>query len=472
MDPAWLQKGLQIAQQSLLDARARLALLDEAPDPLTQAYDSDLVLLTDGNSTPSTKDDVLAAVRGVPLVLIGDFATSVAPKDLAAEVLAKCPGATLALTIPDSSHTALLNDFLAKRITPAQLFADTQLGERIPRFAWKPYVGLLNSAVRLKRAVELVEPQDDLPLAARQEALLQRLTELTANGPVVALIGELRICDEAIEKLPPMLRQGTIRILCDSAGPYFDSIEAGLDGTGTALLAPRTWTIQSQPPLTRLLGFINWCEVDEESLDGAAMAKRFQSFAQAIRQHFQLPSSKGGRTTVFPPGDPRYLATVAASREYSEAQLEHLATAQRNGESRYLPEVNTAYLGQPALTHVAEEAAHCVRSQNGGAGVGDSTEDHFWSIAIHEMTGYLGSKVVVPHRRAPTLPPNMKREELDQETLAHLYGYQMAEKLWRRRDANNVRKLMKTLFLQDLVEPGVAKELYFRSLNCAADRRR
>jgi hypothetical protein len=269
-----------------------------------------------------------------------------------------------------------------------------------------------------------------------------------------------------------MLRRGAVRLLCDSPGPYFDSIDAGRDGTGTALLAPRTWSLQTQPPLTRLLGYINWCEIDEESLDGPVMAKRFQKFAQTIRKHFQLRPGKGGRTTVFAPGDPRYLPTVAASGKFNESQMEHLATGQRNGESRYLPAINTAYLGQPALSHVAEEAAHCIRTQSGGAGVGQSAEDRFWSIAIHEMAGYLGSKVVVPRRRAPTLPPNMKREELDQETLAHLYGYQMAEKLWHRRDVRDVRNLMKTLFLQDLVEPGAAKALYFRSLNCAADRRR
>jgi hypothetical protein len=472
MGDQWLQKGLQIARQCLLDSRARLAALDSAPETLTQAYDSDLTALTDGNSTPSTMAEAMAAVRNVPLVLVGDFATSNGPKELATQALTNSPGATLALTIPDASRAALVDDFLANRTSAATLFAHGQIGDRIPRFAWNPYVGLLNAAARMKRSVELVEPDANQPLATRQEAVLQRLTELAANGPVVALLGELRICDQALGSLPPMLRRGSLRLLSDSPGPYFDSIAAGHDGTGAALLAPRTWSFQTQPPLTRLLGFINWCEADEESLDGPLMTKRFQSFAQSIRQHFQLPPGKGRRTTVFPPGDPRYLQAVALSGKFNEAQMEHLATSQRNGESRFLPEVNTAYLGQPALSHIAEEAAHCVRTQSGGAGVGESTEDHFWSIAIHEMAGYLGSKVIVPQRRAPTLPQNMKRDELDQETLAHLYGYQMAEKLWHRRDARDVRNLMKTLFLQDLVEPGVAKELYFRSLDCAAGRRR
>jgi len=470
MDSDWLQKGLAIARQCLFDARARLAALDSHPESLSSQWDEDLTALTDGSSSAADLDDARAAVKRAPLILVGDFATSAAPKELASEALSLQPGATLALTLPDTTHAKLLTAFLEGQISPAQLFADGLLAERIPRFAWRPYVGLLKSAARLGCAVELVEPDSTEPLATRHEAALRRIAELSLTGPVVALLGELRVSDLALTRLPRSLRKRTVRLLGDAPGPYFDAIAAGGDGTGTALLAPRTWSVQRQPPLTRILGFINWCESDEESFDGPLLEKRFRTYAQTIRKHFDLPPGRSGRLTVFAPGDPRYLA--AASGYFDEAQMEHLATGQRNGESRYLPEADIAYLGQPASSHVAEEAAHSVRTLAGGAGVGRSTEDQFWSIAIQEMAAYLGSKVVDPPRRPPPLPLNVKREELDQEALAHLYGYQMAEKLWNRRHRDDVRNLMKTLFLQDLVEPGVAKELYFRSLSCVADRRR
>ena len=472
MDHLWLQQGLAIARQNLAAARARLATLDSSPDPYVDQLDAELTALADGPSVDSSRDDMFAALPAAPLILVGDFATSSTPKDLAVEALTHAPGATLALTLPEGRHKSLVADFLANRGSAAQLFADARLAESIPRFAWKPYVGLLKTAARLGRRVELVESDLHEPLRTRQETAVRRLSQLAEQGPVVALMGELRLADLALKERPEQLRSRCVRLLCDAAGPFFRGISAGRDGTGTAQLAPQTWSRQTQPPMTRLLGFINWCENNEESLDGPAMASRFRSFAQTISKRFALPAHGAGRPAVFAPGDPRYLAVAAASCKFSAAQMEHLATSYTNGESRYLPEANIAYLGQPALSHVAEEAAHFLRTRTGGAGVGLSSEDRFWSIAIHEMAAYLGSKVIVPSRQAPTLPPNLNRDEIGQETLAHLYGYQMAEKLWRRRDHDAVRKLVKTLYMQDLVEPGVAKGLYFRSLTCVADRRR
>lgn len=472
MEHLWLKQGLTLARQNLASARTRLAALDKSPDPFADLLDAELTSLTDSPAEECEEEEMVAAMRVAPLTLVGDFATSALPKELAQMALEHAPGATLAVTLPDASHQLLLEDFLANRTSAAKFFADAGLGERIPRFAWRPYAGLLMAAAKLGRRVELVEPDLSLSLPTRQEVVVRRLAQLAERGPVVALLGELRLANLALKELPEQLRERSVRLLCDTAGPYFEQISRGHDGSGTAQLDRLTWGRQTQPPLTRLLGFINWCEEDEESLDGPAMATRFRSFAQTIRRHFELPPFRPGQLTVFAPGDPRYLAAAAATGSYGGAQMEHLATSYTNGQSRYLPEANIAYLGQPAISHVAEEAAHFVRTRTGGAGVGLATEDRFWSIAIHEMAAYLGSKVMVPRRRPPTLPANVNREDIDQEALAHLYGYQMAEKLWRRREHAPVRQLVKRLYMQDLVEPGVAKGLYFRSLSCVTDRRR
>ena len=434
MDRDWLQEGLTIAHQNLLDARSRLAALDSTPEPLTEALDAELAALTDGPSKPANRDDWMAGVGEARLVLIGDFATSAAPKALATEALTHCPGATLALTLPDRSHVSLLESFQSGDISSSQLFAKCGLAERIPRFSWRPYFGLLKAAIRQRRRIELLEADSDGPLATRQAAVLQRLAALTEEGPVVALLGELRLAATALAGLPATLHGVTVRLLCDAAGPYDAAVADGGDGTGVAALAPRTWSVQTQPPLTRLLGYINWCETDAESLEGTTLTKRFRTYARTIRKTFELAAAPPRRLTVFAPGDPRYLATAAATGQFDARQLEHLAIGQRTGESRFLPTGAIAYIGQPALSHVAEEAAHFVRSQAGGAGVGASEEDRFWSIAIHEMAAYLGSKVIVPNRFPPTLPPGPRREKLDPEALAHLYGYQMAERIWRRRD--------------------------------------
>jgi hypothetical protein len=48
----------------------------------------------------------------------------------------------------------------------------------------------------------------------------------------------------------------------------------------------------------------------------------------------------------------------------------------------------------------------------------------------------------------------------------------MGERLWRLGLENDaLRPIIDALFMQDLVEPGAAKGLYFASLNCVAARR-
>ncbi len=368
---------------------------------------------------------------------------------------------------------ATIDRFLAGGLSASRLYQTTGLEERLPPFAWRPYARLLEEARRRGVRVRLIEPGDEPDFFRRHDAALAAIATLAAKGPVVALLGEIRLSDLGLSYARALQGRPRTRIVCDVTGPWFAHLRTGGSGRTAARLGPDLFAIVEQSPLAKLLTFVEWYALEEEGLDGSRLGSLFGRFARTIAERFELPPLPRRGPRVFAPGDPRVLAHVAAAGCCDAAALDHLEGRLRAGESRFLPEAGAVYLGHPSRSHVAEEAAHYVRACAGGAGIAAGTEDAFWSVAVHEMAGYLGSKVLAPYRRPPALPAANDRGPLDAEALAHVYGYQLAERIWRRLpDDPALSDLVRTLFMKDLVEPGAAKDLYFRSLSAVAGRNR
>lgn len=467
----WLLRGIEIAQTVLQETRTTLARLDEAPEPLVAALDRELTALTDAPGTPASRAALLARCATSPAVFIGDFLTDPAPKQLTLEILATRPQAPLVITALPTSLQGALDNFLGAATDSDRTHLRDVLSGSLPRTAWTSLAPLLEEAHRRGHTVLLADP-DQEDLSTRQEALLTRVKELASTPGPVVLTGELRVTDGALQGLPEPLASDSLRVVTDAPGAYFAAIARGEDGRGVGTLHDQLWYAQEQPPLTRLLGFLQWLETGTESCHASAIVRDFPRHAETICSALSLPRCAGPAPTVFAPGDPRYLAAAASSDGTSAQQMEHLAQRFAANDSRYIPGAEIVYIGRPDPAHVAEEAAHFVRSQLGGPGQGASAEDHFWSTTIHEMAGYLGSKVIVPTRTPPVLAPGITPEDFDAEARAHLYGYLMGERLWRLGLENDaLRPIIDALFMQDLVEPGAAKGLYFASLNCVAARR-
>jgi len=175
---------------------------------------------------------------------------------------------------------------------------------------------------------------------------------------------------------------------------------------------------------------------------------------------------------IFPPGDPRFLPTVARSRSLSRSEIDFLVDRMLAGESRFVPEAKAVYIGNIARSHVAEEAAHFLRASLGGPDFFRVGEHEFWGICVHEAAAFLGSKIIVPQRKPPVMS-SLPESQVDRgEVLAHIYGYNLGEKLSRRLGEKRVQAVAQSLFLKDLVEPGAGKALYFGCLDVVSGKGR
>jgi hypothetical protein len=332
----------------------------------------------------------------------------------------------------------------------------------------------MRSAARHGTPVRCFERPGSGDLASRDDTAARELAGLAASGggPLLVLVGELRVCPAGLlarlERSLPRARVAALYL--DLEEPWMTALEHGTEPFAAVDLGKDRFCVVSQSPLSKYLGALAWSAGDEP-ISVSRLEAAFASYAGRIARTFNLPFAPASRPRLFQPGDTRFLLAAADHplHPLSSADVEFLAGRIRSGESRFLPDQGLAYFGDVAQSHVAEEASHWVRSLLGGPGYCHTTrEDAFFGIAVQESAGFAGSRVIAPARQMPTLPPPPSREgkpARDSEELAHLVGYSVGNMLFdafrRRRPA---AALVKDVFTADLVGPGAAKALYFRTL--------
>ena len=105
---------------------------------------------------------------------------------------------------------------------------------------------------------------------------------------------------------------------------------------------------------------------------------------------------------VFGPGEIEFLYELMEEGKLTELQVEQIAHQAIEGHSRCLPSVSTIYLASLLRSHAAEEAAHYVVASHQPVDEPTNATDAFYTEVVHEALGFLGSRLVVPSRPAPS----------------------------------------------------------------------
>jgi hypothetical protein len=471
---AWLRRGGAIFEQLVARARKDITRLSTDRDPAWESLERQLDEYVGGSGREVPAGFVASSLARCQVVVVGGLSTSLHGLELAGRLMRRLPGCTLALNLPSSEHQEALDAFLDGKLDHGRLSDALGLCECLPVYACPGYVSLLELARTQGSQVVLYESDAHHDVAGRDEdalLLLDAALHACPGRPLLVLAGELRVSPASLLGGLHRLvgREGVASVYCDLPGPYLRDILRGGNGRGWSSLGPGRFCECRQSPLASLQSFLSWHAHGEVPVRGDRLAPSVAAMVKRIARFVGLELPPLPAVTVLGPGDPRLLAMAAASGRVNDAGLEFLAARMGAGESRMVPEADLLYLGNIACGHVAEEAAHWLRSLTGGAAYGTDGEDAFWGVAVHELLGFFGSKVVSPERRPVGIGELGRVAAADRgEALAHVYGYNLAERLFRLSGDDSVVDWVRALCLQDLVEPGTAKRLYLAGLDLAA----
>jgi len=472
-----LAQGISISEQLLREARKQVSTLVDDRMPMLQLYRKRFERTVETSSSRLSWKELASEISDSRVVFVGDFGTSPQPKALVRKLIKEFPDCMLALNIPSCEYQLVLDAFMEGRIPARGLGGRLSFTEHRPQFVWRDYRMILELARERRIPTFLFEPEKFTTLARKDDdslVLLEAMLATFPNRPLIVLAGEIRL--SAASLLTPVQKlvgsRGVSALYTDLAHPYLDDIAGGGSGRGCFKLGPLKFSVCRQSPLAKLQTFLAWHAWDEIPLRSDRLGWHFSRFMRAISAAFGLPETTRRRIELLEPGDPRFLQKLNAESKLTRAQADFLSERLLAGESRCVPEHNLAYIGNITASHVAEEAAHSVRALAGGALYCTEGEDAFWGVAVHELLAFVGSKVVMPARTPPGVGGLKVTGPARSEALAHLFGYNLGERLFRlfQQDRRAV-ELVKRMFVQDLVEPEAAKALYFEAVELVSGER-
>jgi len=210
----------------------------------------------------------------------------------------------------------------------------------------------------------------------------------------------------------------------------------------------------------------------EPSFDPDNVLTIWKNAVRTILRYFSLPIKTQSSLRVLTCNDFRAMQTYIDRVALADQTdiLDHIARQ----ESFYIPSEKCVYLGSTRLSDLAEEAAHMIKYL---CGVGKKDEidfkKNFYGLVLHEALGFLGSKIIVPTRKAPmkkdiadarrvlTNVPSAKISKTDWLKLIHVLGYGLGEALYRDiRHKRISKKEIKKLFYIDFNDEILAKRTY------------
>ncbi|MBM4353835.1 MAG: hypothetical protein FJ109_08575 [Deltaproteobacteria bacterium] len=469
----WLRRGIAICEDLLARARRDIVRLSDDPDPAWTEMERRFDEYTMGTGSRIGPGELVERLAGCQVVMVGGVSTSPHGIELVGRLMERLRGCAVALNVPSCERQPELDRFLEGRIALPDLHGALDFDACAPEHVWPVYRRFLERARVARVPVVLYESGVSQAVEGRDAdslLLLDAALHVHSERPLIVLTGELRATPESL--LGGVQRQhGADRVAalyCDLPGPYFSDLLDGGSGRGWFALRPGRWCECRQSPLARLQSFLSFHALYEIPVRGDRLSVIVPAMVKRIARALGLSMPAVPRVGVLGPGDPRLLSLASACNGIDDEGLEFLAQCMAAGESRMIPEAGLLYVGNVATGHVAEEAAHWLRSLTGGHGYCTEGEDAFWGVAVHELLAWYGSKVLSPGRVPPGISDLGPGEGTRGEALAHVYGYNLAERLYSASSDAAVRDWVRAAFQQDLVERGTAKRLYLAGLDLAA----
>lgn len=362
--------------------------------------------------------DVHRAVNEADIVYVGDYHTLRSAQDafralVEAALAAGDRRVVLALEFVEGRHQAVLDQFLAGRITARTFLQRIGHPYRSGFDIWPGFLPLFELARDEGLEVRAIDLRASGPtsLRRRDAYAARRIAEAAkaADRPrVMVLMGQYHVAPghlpREVERAlgPSRARKGLVVYQnCESV--WWQLARGGGEGGAEAVrVREGEYCLVHTSPVLCQQSFLDYLEAEGDDAPlGEGAEARFRELAALVAK---LPGVDVREALedvrVLGPADARVLETISARGRLRAKEIEAVRRHILGGQSLYVPRARAVWLGTSSLNHAAEEASHFVRHCAVGDGMDRPRKvaDAFYARCVEEALGFFGSRLVNPKR--------------------------------------------------------------------------
>jgi len=413
-----LQRGVQRLMQ------AELRAVTGGDTPALERYEREYLREFRRQHELASLGDLVQAILETDVFFVGDYHTLRQSQDLARRLLERAAADTrplvLAVEMVLQSHQEHLDAYMRGDLGDAE-FLEAIRYRRTWNFDWENYRPLFETARRLGVHVVGINhlSRAGRNLQDRDEAIADALMESIRERPqarLMVLVGDLhlaathlpRALDRRLEAQDLERRRLVVFQNADSL--YWSLAERGAGREAQVVrLGPDRYCVMEVPPFVKLQSYLSWERAlerlgdtddgEEVALDQSANGL-FEALVRQMARFFGVPALVN-RCEVLTGLDEAFFAAVESHGALDERRVREIHLLAFGNRSCFVPELDLVYLPFLSVNHAAEEAMHVLHAALTGPtqASGDAYED-FYARAWDAAVGFLGSKLVNPHRRA------------------------------------------------------------------------
>lgn len=414
---------LQRSVQRLMQAELR-AFTGEAT-PAMERYEREYLREFRRQHSLASFGELIQAILETDLFFVGDYHTLRQSQDLARRLLERAAAddrpLVLAVEMVRQEHQAHLDAYMQGRIGDAEFLTRIQY-RRTWNFDWENYKPLFETARRLGVSVvginqarsgrRSLRERDDAIAAALVEAILER-----PAARLMVLVGDLHLAAPHLPRAVQVrlqsrhLERRRLVVFQNADSLYWTLAERGDGRSGQVVrLSDDRFCVLEVPPYVKLQSYLSWERVLERWNAGAddgsdltlehTSTQLFEALTRQLARFFGVPEPPAA-CEVFANLDEAFFTALEQVAVLGEERIAEIHRLAFGNHSCFVPELDLVYLPYFSVNHASEEAMHVLQARL-GADVhvrGDARED-FYSRATRAAVGFLGSKLVNPHRHA------------------------------------------------------------------------
>ncbi|HYV44921.1 MAG TPA: ChaN family lipoprotein [Myxococcaceae bacterium] len=486
--------------------RARIARAVEGTSSAFQAYERRYRARIRSFARPLTFADVKDQVVASDVVHVGDYHTlrvaQQSYRSLVEAALSSGRRVVLALEFVEGRFQPAVDRYLAGRCSERRFLESIGHGTRGPFDLWAGFRPILELAKARGLEVVAIDRRARGPrsLHLRDRYAARRIAAAAAapDRPLVmVLVGQFHA---APCHLPREVRRALGKterrqlIAYQNCEPIYWSLarRGEIGYTEAVELRPGELCLLNASPVVCQQSFLDYVDAEsgDEPLHERAAHDRFTEMAAMIGRLIGVdPRRRLQGVDIATFADLGFFERLRRRGGFGAREMAELRAHVLSRESCYVPRARTVYLASLSLNHAAEEAAHFVRHCAVGAAMEHPRIGRaaFYARCVEEAIGFLGSKLVNPHRRCASLDDwartfKTERGELRQAAAfvlahaaceqdhqnpfvparagrvfvaaSHALGYLLGEALYRALDEGRFSKReVKALFRDPLADP-------------------
>lgn len=432
------RKRIDLLHRTLYEANERrIRQMVIAPRRFARAdldrYERELATSIPTDWAPAKPTALRAAIGSARIVLVGDYHTLAQSQRGFLRVVraVRTRRLVIGLEFVPARFQRAVDAYMAGTIDDATFLRRIEYRKSWPSYqVWPHFKPIFDLARRRQARVVALDctPAECGTVFSRAEFAAWKVAETLRDHPrhkMLVLMGEAHL---APPHLPDALRRALARLEVDARiltvhqnldEVYFQLMAKGLEGeVDVVRLAPDRFVVPASSPIAAQHSFLAAMTGEDYSHepDRAKVRREFMKHVRSLGRILGL-RTRGilGDVVVCGPGDLEPFADYWG--DFDDATWLFMADQIASGESVCLPSRGIVYLANLSPTHMAEEAAHCVKARLAGGAVPSDPVDFMYSRTLHEAVGYFGAKLFNPKRKPPSraLVKEVVRQYVDPE---------------------------------------------------------